>query len=160
MNKSRLRISEERKDFHTPNIIPKAMEHYAPFLEILLAVLHEMCISRYMRCAFHTVRDVHLVHHSLIPFTSFPQVFHRKGNSISIPIFLLRSLFYTVSVTPQTLSGTIRNAEDSRPADDLMVSILCDGVMIDYTGTGRGIRNNSRLSVLKAVAYRNVRIPA
>lgn len=41
-----------------------------------------------------------------------------------------------------------------------MVSILCDGVMIDYTGTGRGIRNNSRLSVLKAVAYRNVRIPA
>lgn len=117
------------------------MKHYVPSFEILLSVMYEMCISRCMGCASHTVRDAHLIHHSLIPFTSFPQVFHRKGNSVSVPVFLLLCLLCSLChpLQAQTLSGTIRDAEDSRPMDAVMVSVLRDGVMIDYALTdGQG----------------------
>ena len=117
------------------------MKHYVLSFEILLSVMHEMCISHCMGCASHTVRDAHLVHHSLIPFTSFPQVFHRKGNSVSVPTVLLLCLLCSLChpLQAQTLSGTIRDAEDSRPMDAVMVSVLRDGVMIDYALTdGQG----------------------
>lgn len=134
------------------------MKHYVPSFEILLSVIHEIRISRCMRCASHTVRDVHLVHHSLTPFTSFPQVFHRKGNSVSVPVFLLLCLLCGLChpLQAQTLSGTIRDAEDSRPMDAVMVSVLRDGVMIDYALTGE--RYNQVNNSLNAKAVKTAEI--
>lgn len=76
-----------------------------------------------------------------MPFTFFPQAFQRKGSSAPIPVLLLLCLLccFCHPLQAQTLSGTIRDAGDGRPMDAVMVSVLRNGVMIDYALTdGQG----------------------
>lgn len=77
------------------------------------------------------------MHRAHTGFKSFPPALRRRRSRVQAPILLLLCLLFAFCRTlqAQTLTGTVTDAENGRPMDAVMLSVLRGGVMIDYTLT-------------------------
>lgn len=116
---------------------PKAMKHYTHTPDSPLATMYKMASYAAQHSILYNTR-CHLAHVFFKGIASYTQTFHPWG-TIHVQVPVLLSFCFLCSFCPplqaQTLSGTVTDAETGLPMEAVMISILREGVMTDYTLT-------------------------